>query len=65
MPYVRTTYKENGDIRREVFGVQGEKCLEIVKPYNEHLPEGYGLTPTEEFYEADTVKKKEDVREVQ
>lgn len=51
MKYIKTTYNADGTIRREVVGVAGEDCLRVSEPFNRHLPEGYVVTPTAEFYE--------------
>lgn len=51
-PCIVTRYKKDGTLVREVVGVKGEGCLAAVKPYNSHLPAGYQMTPTAEFYES-------------
>lgn len=51
MAFIRTVYQKDGTIKREIVGVKGEDCLKIAEPFNRHLPEGYQLTPTAEFYE--------------
>lgn len=51
MKAIRTVYKTDGTVRREVSGVTGAECISVVAPFNRHLPEGYEVTPTAEFYE--------------
>ncbi len=65
MAYIKTTYLKDGTVKREVVGVSGEKCLEVVAPFNRHLPAGYALTPTQEFYEDSVVTEAEKQKEEQ
>lgn len=65
MAYIRTVYKKDGTIKREVVGVSGEKCLQAVEPFNRHLPAGYELTPTHEFYEGSVAAEPEKQKEEQ
>lgn len=59
-PHIRTVYLPDGTIKREVVGLKGDRCLEAVKPFNTHLPEGYAVTPTDEFYEDGVVEPEKD-----
>lgn len=61
--YIRTIYHKDGTISRLVVGMKGEACLAAAAPYNQHLPAGYVVTPTEEMAEIATVSQ--EARETQ